>query len=175
MFLARILFFRLHESPRYLVHAGREEEAAIALTSIAKFNGNRLLVTVADVKDDGEDESRKEYEPSGACRRDEEREGLLEHSVTSPDPVRPSAFRAQSMPSHSAGLLRKWLGKPLKAWYSRMSGLLTGEWKMRTLLIWGIWMSMALGTVIYHAHSCYQVLILTLKRTLCSTSFSQPF
>ena len=155
MFLARVFFFRIHESPRFLVHAGREKEAAIALTDIAKFNGDRIRVTVADVKDDEEDDIRESYDPSGGHGRDsEEREGLLEQSPTTP--TAPSAtlsprpqLRRSSVPPRPMRAMRKWIGKPLEGWYSRISGLLTGEWRTRTLLIWGIWMNMALGKLLY--------------------------
>lgn len=51
MFLARIVFFRLHESPRYLVHAGRPEEAIVSLQLISKFNGSELSLGLDDVAD----------------------------------------------------------------------------------------------------------------------------
>lgn len=51
MFLARIAFFRLHESPRYLVHAGRPEEAIVSLQMISKFNGSELSLSLEDVAD----------------------------------------------------------------------------------------------------------------------------
>ncbi|KAI0789718.1 major facilitator superfamily domain-containing protein [Abortiporus biennis] len=51
MFLARIVFFRLHESPRYLVHAGRPEEAIVSLQMISKFNGSELSLGLEDVAD----------------------------------------------------------------------------------------------------------------------------
>lgn len=51
MFLARIAFFRLHESPRYLVHAGRHQEAIESLQMISKFNGSELELDVEDVRD----------------------------------------------------------------------------------------------------------------------------
>ncbi|KAK7681521.1 hypothetical protein QCA50_015253 [Cerrena zonata] len=51
MFLARIVFFRLHESPRYLVHAGRPEEAIESLQLISKFNGSELALGLDDVAD----------------------------------------------------------------------------------------------------------------------------
>ncbi|KAJ7490461.1 MFS general substrate transporter [Mycena latifolia] len=54
MFLARIAFFRLHESPRFLVHAGRPEEALETLQLIARFNGAPGLageLALADVDD----------------------------------------------------------------------------------------------------------------------------
>jgi hypothetical protein len=51
MFIARILFFRLHESPRYLVHAGRPQEAIESLQLISKFNGSELDIHLEDVDD----------------------------------------------------------------------------------------------------------------------------
>ncbi|KAF5340081.1 hypothetical protein D9758_013141 [Tetrapyrgos nigripes] len=52
MFLARIVFFRLHESPRYLVHAGRHQEALESLQMISKFNGSDLELDLGDVNDE---------------------------------------------------------------------------------------------------------------------------
>lgn len=52
MFVARILFFRLYESPRYLVHAGRHEEALESLQLISRFNGRELPLQLSDVADD---------------------------------------------------------------------------------------------------------------------------
>ncbi|PPR06313.1 hypothetical protein CVT24_001025 [Panaeolus cyanescens] len=51
MFLARILFFRLHESPRYLVHAGRPQDAVKSLRMISKFNGTDIPIELEDVRD----------------------------------------------------------------------------------------------------------------------------
>jgi hypothetical protein len=51
MFLARIVFFRLYESPRYLVHAGRPQEAVKALQMISRFNGSDLSIELDDVVD----------------------------------------------------------------------------------------------------------------------------
>lgn len=51
MFLARIVFFRLHESPRYLVHAGRPLEAIESLQLISRFNGSNLSLDIGDVDD----------------------------------------------------------------------------------------------------------------------------
>ena len=52
MFLARIVFFRLHESPRYLVHAGRPQDALETLRMISRFNGSELELDLNDVEDD---------------------------------------------------------------------------------------------------------------------------
>ncbi len=51
MFIARIVFFRLHESPRYLVHAGRPQEAIESLQLISKFNGEDLDLDLEDIDD----------------------------------------------------------------------------------------------------------------------------
>ncbi|CAE6518522.1 unnamed protein product [Rhizoctonia solani] len=58
MFVLRIIFFRLYESPRYLVSAGRNAEAVAALQSIEDYNmkfgrpsRSRFVITLADVCD----------------------------------------------------------------------------------------------------------------------------
>ncbi|CAE6466448.1 unnamed protein product [Rhizoctonia solani] len=58
MFVLRIIFFRLYESPRYLVSAGRNTEAVAALQSIEDYNmkfgrpsRSRFVITLADVCD----------------------------------------------------------------------------------------------------------------------------
>ncbi|KAK0238623.1 MFS general substrate transporter [Armillaria nabsnona] len=51
MFSARMVFFRLHESPRFLVHAGRHQEAVESLQMIARFNGAPLSLDIDDVED----------------------------------------------------------------------------------------------------------------------------
>ncbi|KAG2362213.1 MFS general substrate transporter [Suillus spraguei] len=51
MFIARMVFFRLHESPRYLVHAGRHQEALESLQLISRFNGSELPIDLEDVDD----------------------------------------------------------------------------------------------------------------------------
>ena len=51
MFLGRIVFFRLHESPRYLVHAGRKQDALESLQMISRFNGSELALDLDDVED----------------------------------------------------------------------------------------------------------------------------
>jgi len=51
MFLARMVFFQLHESPRYLVHAGRPHDAIKSLQMISKFNGSDLAIELEDVCD----------------------------------------------------------------------------------------------------------------------------
>lgn len=51
MFLAHIAFFRLHESPCYLVHASRTQEAIESLQLISNFNSDELALHTEDVRD----------------------------------------------------------------------------------------------------------------------------
>jgi hypothetical protein len=157
MFLARILFSHLHESPRFLVHVGRNKEAAVALSEIAKYNGDEMRIALADVDDSeenvgGRSSSRPSRFRSFSIDGEEdsdEGDALLANAM----PVnrrRPSTGpllqNSNGPPNRSPmHLIRRSLTLPLKAWYRRIAGLLTGEWKVRTLLIWGIWMSLALG------------------------------
>ena len=68
MFLARMLFFRLHESPRYLVHAGRHQEALESLQLISRFNGSELSLELEDV-DDRLPPNSEAHAPSSASER----------------------------------------------------------------------------------------------------------
>lgn len=51
MYICRVVFFHLYESPKYLVHAGRLQDAAFVLHEISKVNGNTLEVKIEDVHD----------------------------------------------------------------------------------------------------------------------------
>ncbi|KAG8810206.1 hypothetical protein FRC17_003056, partial [Serendipita sp. 399] len=164
MSLTRILFTNLHESPRFLVHKGRKDDAVIVLTKISKANGHELQVTIADVNDDNEEAGGEVVSPAerrSISRYDERVDGeegssLLRSPSTSGrslsrQPVAQSGLT--SLKSSSFGiLLRRWIGIPIKAWYTRVSGLLTGEWRTKTLLIWGIWMNMALAYTIFNVY-----------------------
>ncbi|GEM12452.1 MFS transporter [Rhodotorula toruloides] len=52
MFLCRVLFFRLHESAKYLVAAERPSAAVIALRRISRINGQEAKWDLRDVVDD---------------------------------------------------------------------------------------------------------------------------
>ncbi|KAF8895585.1 major facilitator superfamily domain-containing protein [Infundibulicybe gibba] len=82
MFLARIVFFRLHESPRYLVHAGRPREALESLQMISRFNGSDLSLELEDVEDQQppaqpQVEGRTAYLEDGVPKLHEQHSSLL--------------------------------------------------------------------------------------------------
>jgi len=51
MTVLRVIFFRLYESPRFLVAAGRPKEAMENLQLISRFNGEELDLSLRDVRD----------------------------------------------------------------------------------------------------------------------------
>jgi hypothetical protein len=51
MTVLRVIFFRLYESPRFLVAAGRPKEAMENLQMISRFNGEELSLSLRDVRD----------------------------------------------------------------------------------------------------------------------------
>ena len=51
MTACRVIFFRLYESPRYLVATGRSTEAMESLQLISRFNGEELDLSLLDVRD----------------------------------------------------------------------------------------------------------------------------
>jgi hypothetical protein len=92
MFLARIAFFRLHESPRYLVHAGRPQEAIESLQMISRFNGSDLSLELDDVRDH---HHKPDVEPPIDARSASPRANPLEH----PRPNSTTVFNASGSES----------------------------------------------------------------------------
>lgn len=85
MFLARIAFFRLHESPRYLVHAGRPQEAVEALQMISKFNGSEIEIELDDVAD---------YHPFDTQRRHSQSSLPSQQCASIPSPTSTTALNS---------------------------------------------------------------------------------
>lgn len=73
MFLARIVLFRLQESPKFLTAAHRHDEAVIALQRISHINGQDRIWGLMDVVDDdsglGHGQLRAGDEEEGKGRR----------------------------------------------------------------------------------------------------------
>lgn len=68
-----MVFFRLHESPRFLVHAGRPEDAIKSLQMISRFNGSDLSIELEDVADHYPSVSDSVLEPSVTRKQDDVR------------------------------------------------------------------------------------------------------
>ncbi|KIY51552.1 MFS general substrate transporter [Fistulina hepatica ATCC 64428] len=150
MFAGRIVFFKLHESPRYLVHAGRPHDAVVALQKISRFNGVELALDLEDVCDhrgykgdadavliheaevdsNSSDDARRIEE----CRSDEDRSDRGNGSEDS--------VLLTCLPS--------WIGRPLQGWWVRVALVLSPEWIRTTLLVWTIWCAMAMAFTLFN-------------------------
>lgn len=168
---ARVVFFRLLESPKYLVHAGRAQEAREILQQIQDFNGGEAIpIRIQDVYDRsfaGPTANGGATDPEAQTNLDDqatfnkygnennddandpdelERPLLGEHgsgSNQSSDAVQ----QASSSPPLPASL--SWLPK---GWHSsaadfvsRYAELFAPEWKQTTVLVWIIWGGMSFG------------------------------
>ena len=51
LFVLRFFVFHLHESPKYLMGRGRDEEAVAVIQAIAKYNGTTSSLTVDMLKE----------------------------------------------------------------------------------------------------------------------------
>lgn len=50
MFIIRFAFFKIYESPKYLMSKGRDEEAVRVIQAVAKKNGKETTISVEDLK-----------------------------------------------------------------------------------------------------------------------------
>ncbi|KAJ7250029.1 major facilitator superfamily domain-containing protein [Mycena haematopus] len=121
MFVARIVLFRLHESPRLLVHAGRPAEALEVLQLIARFNGAPALageLGLADVDDTAK-----------VVLDDEEDDGVGYEAIG----------------GSGKGYVPQWAQR----WFARVQMVLVPEWRRTSLLLWAAWCGMALAYTLF--------------------------
>ncbi|CAK5273982.1 unnamed protein product [Mycena citricolor] len=129
MFIGRILLFRLHESPRYLVHAGRPSEALEALQMIALYNGSSNLA--GDLKlENVEDLSVQSSDSAPTIRN-----GGYE-------PIPDDIDFAESGKDAEGNWIQRWI--------SRVKLVLTPQWRRTSLLVWGAWCGMSLAYTMFN-------------------------
>lgn len=167
MFIARIVFFRLEESAKFLANAGDHAGALVALQRISKINGDSESEwSLEDVIDrlptkelEGEGISGK-YDAMG-----ESEESYEERSNASPvaeePPIGPLYQYGVSSSNLSVEERKRgeklvmgssWVGQiPMKLWDSmgdfpeRIDRLFEPEWALTTKLVWVIWFAASAG------------------------------
>ena len=107
MFLSRIVFFRLQESPKFLTASLRHSEAVIALQRISRINGQDRNWGLDDVVDPASRQASRQTE-------DEEEDGATTIEIRTTPPSPPES-RRQSMSTpgeyDSTGEMRKSLSE----------------------------------------------------------------
>ncbi|GAA5953174.1 hypothetical protein JCM3765_007432 [Sporobolomyces pararoseus] len=180
MFLARVLFFKLHESAKFLVASKRAPAAVVSLQKISKFNGTKSTWALNDVIDevsstnsrgDGsirgveEDQSvsttedQHSYSPSRSPSINSiaySQAPLLDDNsdIESSDfsSYAPPEFARQTNPQRP-----EWINKLPRSWRSaatdysaRVQDLLEGKWRRTTLFIWAIWTLASAGYTMFN-------------------------
>lgn len=174
MFLARVLFFKLHESPKFLVASKRASAAVVSLQKISRFNGTNSAWALDDVVDDVSSRRVQDAEEDGrGSGPDDQNSFSLSRSPSinsiafsqaplldgNSDPeasdissYAPSDFasRPQSRPEWINRLPRSWRSAATD-YSARVHNLLEGKWRAVTLLIWAIWTLASAGYTVSRA------------------------
>ncbi|GAA5975541.1 hypothetical protein JCM5350_002641 [Sporobolomyces pararoseus] len=173
MFLARVLFFKLHESPKFLVASKRASAAVVSLQKISRFNGTNSAWALDDVVDDVSSRRVQDAEEDGrGSGPDDQNSFSLSRSPSinsiafsqaplldgNSDPeasdissYAPSDFasRPQSRPEWINRLPRSWRSAATD-YSARVHNLLEGKWRAVTLLIWAIWTLASAGYTMFN-------------------------
>ncbi|GAA5934953.1 MFS transporter [Sporobolomyces koalae] len=174
MFFSRVLFFKLHESAKFLVASKRASAAVVSLQRISKFNGTNSTWSLDDVVDhvpvrspvnnprvdafviggEGDAESGMDWDhrdagrsgSSSALLTDSDRE---EGSGSYPSPRAGQHVNRSRRPAWIDRLPRGW--RTAAADYvQRVAELLEGSRRRTTLLIWAIWTLASAGYTIFN-------------------------
>lgn len=137
----RIVLFKLHESPKYLVNSGQTEEAVIVLQSIIDHNGSSIQVQLSDVQDD---EAARHPAPS--------KRSFDYNSVSAEDPEQPDAETSANTPRRRSAKAEATasLRKNVQDYLDRVSDMLDGKRRRITLLVWAIWFTVSAAYTIFN-------------------------
>lgn len=173
--LARVVLFRLFESPKFLAARGDLEGALRALRSISKVNGNDKEWTLEDVIDRVSRSVEGKGEEQGMLR---DFEGGYEATGDSDSPLsgRASPVDDLSVPIPSPSLsvrrgasrrmggstdtwvdgLPVWTQEWVREYELRMAGLFEPRWKRTTVLVWCIWGFVSAGYTVRPSASSFE-------------------
>ncbi|CAJ0831132.1 1002_t:CDS:2 [Entrophospora sp. SA101] len=138
MLVARILFFRLQESPKYLISRNRKHDAILVLRKIASINGNDMQIQVTDFP----------ITP------------VASNKASMDGSISPSSFSYPTRQQHhddDPESFSKFFSNPLGFINSRLSSkvvavkpLFSRKWVTTTLLVWAIWTLVSFGYTMFN-------------------------
>ena len=162
--VARIIFFKLFESPKFLVASGRPQEARVILQRIAAFNGRPLPVSLRDVEDsDLLQESQQRtaqtapsWTSGGGQGYDtlptEEQDAIDDNEEDEERQAAHSTLTTSQTLQSSATL--KWLPESWRPgtaeFVARYVNLFEPRWRRTTILVWAIWTLVSLAFTIFN-------------------------
>lgn len=183
MFLARVLFFKLHESAKFLVASKRASAAVVSLQRISKFNGTNSTWGLDDVEDDvSSTRTRASRTTSSSDRGGDASPIGAGESTRSPSPTRSPSISSVALsraplldasdlesstfssfaPSDFERAYRRpeWVNRlpqssrgAVTDYLSRVDELLEGKWRRTTLYIWAIWTLASAGYTVSETSS----------------------
>ncbi|GAA5828757.1 hypothetical protein JCM3770_004695, partial [Rhodotorula araucariae] len=160
MFFCRVLFFRLHESPKFLVASNRPSAAVIALRRISKINGDNRRYVLADVVDaaGAAAESATDAAAHGASSdasspsdvdADDEEATLAAFALPPALVSHASSTRRARRPAWVERLPKRW--RPgVDECLARFDELMQPRWRRTTLLVWTVWTLASAGYTIFN-------------------------
>ncbi|GAA5988837.1 hypothetical protein JCM10908_006191 [Rhodotorula pacifica] len=172
---ARVLMFRLHESPKFLVASNRPSAAVVTLRRISKFNGDQSLWALSDVVDDNSDppspsnaslvaKSPPGYEAMGHTSPESRPRSSLASPLHVPSTLEDGDLSDFSLPASVLSVggrgskdlppwiyrLPKTIQPAVAAYADRFSELLAPKWRRTTFLVWTIWTLASAGYTIFN-------------------------
>ena len=197
MFIARIAFFRLEESAKFLANAGDHAGALIALTRISKINGDSEVWSLEDVIDrlpteefDGEaeggkynamgeaDESLEERSHASPVTEEAPTGPLYQYGVSSRNLTVEERKRGEKLVMGSSwiGQIPMAIKESLGDFPERLDRLFEPDWALTTRLVWIIWFAASAGyTVSLSRHSYLSSDVLSSMRMSLLTFLDSDF
>ncbi|KAL1408359.1 hypothetical protein Q8F55_005168 [Vanrija albida] len=171
--LARVVLFRLHESPRFLVSNGREQEAVVVLRAIANFNDHTMEIQRDDVRQTEQQTAMDSamIETNGASHDPEEQHSLINghrdedgfietpphyegvpgeslYSVPPPAELPSPTLHRHHRKHHHQQHQGRWAW--LHKWIAQVARLFTPKWRRTVILMWIIWGAMSLAYTMFN-------------------------
>ncbi|GAA99250.1 uncharacterized protein L969DRAFT_102623 [Mixia osmundae IAM 14324] len=145
MFLCRVLFFRLHESAKFLVVSGRTEEAVLVLREILRVNGKVIDLSVEDMQDDVDMHDSAPIPQT-----------VYDHVPESANPDEQiNGHERKHTPSIDRSFWSRYVENIFSS-YEQLRGriniLFSPKWARTTTLVWLIWFFVSAGYTIFNVY-----------------------